>query len=101
MKKNILFILVILFAVKTNAQFRISGLGEQVQKARPGDTIRIPNGNYKDAQLVLAGKGEAGKPIVVIAEAPGRVILSGNSYLKLGGSFVEINGLHFTNGYAA
>ncbi len=83
------------------AQFKINDLPEMVRKAKPGDTIRIPEGEYKNTQLTLTAKGEAGKPVVVIAETPGEVLLTGNSYLKLSGEYLEVNGLRFTNGYAA
>jgi len=76
-----------------NAQFKITELSGMVNKAKPGDTIRIPNGEYKDAQLILTGKGEAGKPKVVIAETAGEVILKGNSFLRTGGEILEKNGL--------
>lgn len=88
-------------ALNTFAQQRddISNLNKAVQSAKPGEVITIANGTYKDAQLILVGNGTSDKPIIVRAATPGKVILTGNSFLKLGGENLEVNGLHFTNGY--
>jgi poly(beta-D-mannuronate) lyase len=91
----------LLIVAVAQAQFKISDLPSMVSKAKPGDTIRIPDGEYANAQLVLTGKGEAGKPIVIMATTPGEVLLTKNSYLKLGGEYLEVNGLRFTDGFAA
>jgi poly(beta-D-mannuronate) lyase len=100
MKKYFLYILALLFSSYSNAQYKISELAAQVKKANAGDVITIPNGIYKDAQLILVGKGEPGKPIIITAETPGQVVFTGNSSLKIGGDYVEIKGLHFTDGFA-
>lgn len=88
-------------AVSLVAQHKLSELSALLKKARPGDTLRIADGVYTDAQLVLTANGENGKPIVVVANTPGGVILSGNSYVKIAGQFLEVNGFHFTGGYSA
>jgi poly(beta-D-mannuronate) lyase len=83
------------------SQVRIDDLSAIVKSARPGDTILVANGMYENKELVLVGKGIAGRPVVIMAETPGKVVLSGNSFLKIAGDHLEVNGLHFTNGYAA
>ena len=82
------------------AQTTPAQLAEAVRGARPGDTITVANGTYRDTELVLTAKGSPDKPIVVMAQTPGGVILSGTSTLRLAGTGLEVNGLHFTNGYA-
>ncbi|WP_422359549.1 polysaccharide lyase 6 family protein [Reichenbachiella sp.] len=67
--------------------------------ANPGDTIRLANGEWKDAELVIKAQGTAEAPIVVMAETAGGVQLTGASNLKLAGEYVVVSGLHFTNGY--
>jgi len=67
--------------------------------AIPGDTIRLSNGVWNDAELVIEGTGTAEKPIVITAETPGKVKLTGHSNLKIGGEYLVISGLHFTDGY--
>jgi poly(beta-D-mannuronate) lyase len=99
MKKVLPFIIGLLFTSPLFAFDNIPALIKAVKSAKPGDTIVLNNGTYKDAQLVLTGKGTAAKPIVIKAQTPGAVKLTGNSYLKLGGEYLEVNGLYFTDGY--
>lgn len=67
--------------------------------ANPGDTIRLANGEWKDAELVIKAQGTQEAPIVVMAETLGGVQLTGASNLKLAGEYIVVSGLHFTNGY--
>ncbi|MEP2023633.1 polysaccharide lyase 6 family protein, partial [Reichenbachiella sp.] len=67
--------------------------------ANPGDTILLSNGEWKDSELVIKAQGSQDAPIVVMAETPGKVKLTGSSNLKLAGEYVVVSGLHFTNGY--
>jgi poly(beta-D-mannuronate) lyase len=99
MKKSLLFI-AILFAAEAIAQNSITSLPEIVKNAKPGDTLVIPNGIYKDVQLNLVGKGIKDHPIVIIAQTPGKVKFTNNSYIKLAGEYVELSGFYFTEGYA-
>lgn len=69
--------------------------------ANPGDTIRLANGEWKDAELVIVANGTKEAPIVVQAETAGKVKLTGQSNLKLAGEYVVVSGLHFTDGYTA
>lgn len=39
-------------------------------------------------------------PINIKAETQGKVIISGKSTLSIGGSYIVIDGLYFTNGFA-
>ncbi|TDH28628.1 DUF4957 domain-containing protein [Segetibacter sp. 3557_3] len=94
---SILFFL--LFAANASAYSDVAGLVKAVKTAKPGDTLMLDNGTYKDAQLVLVGKGAQGRPIVIKAQTAGGVKLTGNSYLKLGGEYLEVSGFHFTNGF--
>ncbi len=71
-----------------------------VQNAKPGDSIIVKNGIYTDVEIMIAGKGEPSKPIVIKAQSPGGVIISGASVLRLAGTYMEVNGFYFTNGYA-
>lgn len=75
-------------------------LEHDVRIATPGDTLSIKNGVYRDVSLELFAKGTAEKPIVVIAETPGKVRLEGESNIRLAGEFIEIHNLYFTHGYS-
>lgn len=76
-------------------------LKEAVERAAPGDRVILASGEWKDAGLILHGKGSAAKPLCVMPEKPGSVLLSGNSFLKISGEYIVVKGLHFNNGYTA
>jgi len=78
----------------------INNLSQAVREAQPGTEIVIRNGTYRDIQLVIHGRGTEGRPIIVRAETPGQVILSGRSNLRLAGEFIEVQGLVFKDGYS-
>ncbi len=65
-----------------------------------GDSIILAEGIWKDANLILKGKGTHDKPIYLTAETPGKVSLEGNSSLRLSGEWLHISGLIFRNGCA-
>ncbi len=70
------------------------------QKLQPGDIVVLANGEWRDFEIVFAGKGTKAKPITLISEMPGKVIISGKSNLKIGGSHMLVSGLVFRNGYS-
>lgn len=89
----------LLFFVNASAQVHISDVSKAVKTAKPGDTIRIADGHYQNIDLLLKGYGSGAKPIVIMASTPGKVVLQGNSFIKIAGDFIEVNGLHFNKGY--
>ncbi|MDP5078307.1 MAG: hypothetical protein NWQ19_09440, partial [Nonlabens sp.] len=66
----------------------------------PGTTIILQNGTYKDAGIVLKSSGTSEQPIIIKAANPGSVFLTGNSFVKIGGDYVTIDGLYFKDGYS-
>ena len=72
---------------------------EAVEKAGPGDVIKLANGTWDDFEILFQGKGKKDKPITLTAEEKGKVILSGQSNLRLAGEYLEVSGLVFKNGY--
>ncbi len=70
------------------------------KKAQPGDIIILQNGEWKDATIRLNCHGTKEKPVVFKAQTAGKVMITGKSQLRLGGNFIVIDGLYFTNGYA-
>ncbi len=78
----------------------MSELSNALKKVQPGDTVVLQSGEWKDAQLALNVKGTSDKLITFKAEKPGSVRLTGNSWLKLGGEYIVVDGFYFTNGYA-
>ncbi len=65
-------------------------LARAVADSRPGDTIVLRDGEWRDAALAIHGED-----IVVRAETPGRVILTGRSTLSISGVRVEVSGIQF------
>jgi poly(beta-D-mannuronate) lyase len=99
-----LFVLLLLscFSLNTYAQLVKDKreLELALSNARPGDVITMVNGVWKDVALKLSANGTAEKPIRVVAQTPGGVIISGASNLKISGHYLEISGLHFKDGYS-
>jgi len=73
---------------------------QAVRIARAGDTVELADGQWRDARLVLQGRGQAGKPIRLVAQTPGKVVLTGQSDLRLAGEYLEVSGLVFRDGWA-
>ena len=73
---------------------------QAVQDAKAGDTIMLADGEWRDFEILFAGAGEAGKPITLTAETKGKVILSGQSNLRLAGHHLVVSGLVFRDGYS-
>ena len=68
--------------------------------ARPGDTIVLQNGAWNQVALKIDCQGTKEKPIVWKAQVAGKVLISGQSTLKIGGSYLVVDGLHFVNGFS-
>ncbi len=77
----------------------INELNTAITNAKAGDEIVLANGIWKDVEIKFVGKGTKEKPIVLKAETAGEVFIEGVSNLEIGGTFLEVNGLHFKNGY--
>jgi poly(beta-D-mannuronate) lyase len=70
-----------------------------VESATPGTRIVLANGIWKDAELLFKGEGTENDSIVLSVETKGKVILSGNSNLRISGSFLKVEGLVFKDGF--
>lgn len=66
----------------------------------PGDTLLMEDGIWADQRISFHANGTEAQPIVLIPETPGQAVLSGFSTLEFSGSYIEINGLNFTEGYS-
>lgn len=65
-----------------------------------GDVIVLANGEWRDFDMVITGKGEPGNPIKVVSEEAGKVFLTGQSSLRIGGEHILVAGLVFRDGYS-
>ena len=65
----------------------------------PGDTLLMENGVWADQRISFHAEGTEANPIVLLAETPGQVILTGYSTLYFSGSYIVVDGLNFSEGY--
>ena len=68
--------------------------------AAPGDMIILKNGIWENISIKLTCNGSIDKPIYVKAETAGGVIIKGKSSLQIGGNWIVVDGLNFTEGYS-
>jgi poly(beta-D-mannuronate) lyase len=78
----------------------IDELNDALENPKAGDEIVLVNGVWKDVEIKFRGKGTKDYPITLKAETPGKVSIEGQSYLKFGGEFLVVEGLHFKNGFS-
>ncbi len=69
-------------------------------EAKPGDVVILQNGQWTNVNISLNCNGTKERPITFKAQEAGKVLITGNSRLRLGGNFIIVDGLHFTKGYA-
>lgn len=65
-----------------------------------GDEIVLANGEWRDFDLVITGQGTAADPIIVTSQDAGKVVLTGQSSLRIGGEYIHVSGLVFRDGYS-
>lgn len=104
LKKFIPIVFVFYWSVLNAMEFLVSSASEisaAMASAQPGDTLTMKTGVWTDQRIVFAGNGTAEKLILLRAEKPGRVVLTGTSTLRIGGMHLIVDGLYFKNGYSA
>ena len=70
-----------------------------VERAAPGDTITLADGEWRDFEIVFAAEGLPGKPVTLTVETPGGVVVTGQSNLRLAGEHLIVRGLTFRDGH--
>jgi poly(beta-D-mannuronate) lyase len=108
MKKTIFIfsVVILLVACKQQATINtikvtnIEALNTAIENSKAGDNIVMSNGVWKDVQIKFNGKGTKENPITIKAETSGKVFIEGVSYLKFGGEYLIVEGLHFKNGHS-
>ncbi len=68
---------------------------QSVKAARPGDVIILANGTWRDVELVADATGTPDSPIIIRAQEPGGVTISGDSRLRISGRHIVVSGLRF------
>ncbi len=70
-----------------------------MQIAQPGDTLTMKNGVWMNERISFEGNGAEGDSIVLRAQTPGHVVLTGTSRLELDGTYLKVDGLRFIGGF--
>ncbi|MEP2735959.1 MAG: polysaccharide lyase 6 family protein [Erythrobacter sp.] len=83
------------FLVRDQAQY-----ANALKQVEAGDVIILANGVWRDFEIEVTGKGEAGNPITVRAQEAGKVVLTGQSSLRVGGEHMLVKGFVFKDGYS-
>jgi len=71
-----------------------------LKQLKAGDVIVLANGEWRDFEAVITGKGRKDAPITLISEEAGKVFLTGQSSLRIGGEHILVTGLVFKDGYS-
>jgi poly(beta-D-mannuronate) lyase len=90
-----------IITIASAREYKISSAAELAAlQLTPGDKVILREGEWKDQQLLFNANGTEKSPIILIAEKPGKIKLTGNSSLKIDGEWLVIDGLYFTDGYS-
>ena len=81
--------------VRTQAEFQTA-----LAKLEPGDTLMLADGEWRDFEIVFAGRGVAGRPITLTAQTPGGAVLAGRSNLRMAGEHLVVSNLVFRDGWS-
>ncbi len=102
--RKILLLALILSSNTYSAEYFVTNnleLINAIAKAKPGDIVIMKNGIWSNTSINFQNNGVSGNPIILKAEKPGQVILSGKSNLRIAGNFLVVDGLVFENGYSS
>ncbi|KAA3658464.1 MAG: DUF5123 domain-containing protein [Calditrichaeota bacterium] len=102
--KSIRFVLLVLFVATSQLTatdyfvHNTSEINNALPQLQPGDTVTMANGLWSSVTIVFEGEGTETNPITLRAQTPGQVVISGNSKLQIGGSWMVVDGLRFLDG---
>ncbi|MBX2847531.1 MAG: polysaccharide lyase 6 family protein [Acidiferrobacterales bacterium] len=97
-----LFVLVMLPLVVFGKDYHVKDQSEFNQisaNLEAGDKVILANGDWQDFEILFEGTGTQDNPIELTVEEKGKVIISGQSNLRLHGEHLIVSGLVFKNGY--
>ncbi|MCF6240247.1 MAG: T9SS type A sorting domain-containing protein [Bacteroidales bacterium] len=102
MRKLLLVIAFSIFLSVTYAQtstivYSQNELNTAISNVNAGDTIIVANNSkpYVDFKINIKFNATQKKPVVIKAETVGNVVLTGNSQINIGGSYIYIEGFSF------
>jgi len=102
-KTSFLYILILLANVSVVSASNTlvddkSSFDAAVSSASPGDTIILKNKTWTNTTFGFYATGTEENPIVLTAETPGEVILTGSSRIEIYGKYLEVQNLDFKDG---
>ncbi len=68
-----------------------------VAAAQAGDRILLEDGTWSDLKLIVDRNGTKSLPITIAAKNPGKVVITGNSYIELDASYIHLSGFRWRN----
>jgi poly(beta-D-mannuronate) lyase len=77
-----------------------AAFAQAVRDLRPGDTVVLADGEWRDFQILFTGEGTADRPITLTAQTPGKVVLTGRSNLRMAGEYLVVSNLVFRDGWS-
>lgn len=83
------------YLVRDQAEF-----ARATERLRPGDRVVLADGEWRDFQVVFSGQGSPEHPITLTAQTPGKVVLSGQSNLRMAGEYLVVSNLVFRDGWS-
>lgn len=100
MKNTLLLLLFTVSSLIANAKQTFVSTASEINNGNwiAGDTIVMRNGTWTNQSISFKAIGTELQPIVLMAETPGSVILTGTSKLGFSGKYVTVSGLFFKNG---
>jgi poly(beta-D-mannuronate) lyase len=78
------------------AEYRVasaSDIERVTSTLQPGDVLVLADGVWKDQNVVFRGKGTSAKPILLRAQTPGKVVMTGKSSLTMDGDYLVTSGI--------
>lgn len=73
----------------------ITSLNDAIDDVVPGDIIEMEDGIWMNATIIFDANGTSANPIILRAQNPGGVILSGETEVRIGGDYLIVSGLVF------
>lgn len=73
---------------------------EAVGTLEAGDRLVLGDGEWTNAKLVFEASGTEDNPVSLVAQTPGKVVISGEANLQIAGNHLVISGLTFKDGYS-
>lgn len=98
---KLLFLLLTIFCLPLSGygeSILVSSMDELKKAAKnlnPGDTLELSEGEWESVELSLRARGTEEAPIVVKGASNGNTVITGRSWIGIGGHYITVRDLHF------